>query len=300
MPTREEHISAVLDHDRLASTGRRVVRLLLFGFGVMLVFVAVRLSFDDGWTGGSFNGPFVPLLPIVALGLALVYGGWMMWTRGRLRAAVSFGVAAVVVFAGGIALVAKLPEDVFPGLPHWVMALAGVVAIVVGVLLREGPARGLDGAGRADPDARSTRIRHLLIGRYGFPRALAASATAALPDKPAGHTASPDVDALATHPEIVAAQLAARTPEAAARTILLKRLAWLVAVALWVGLVGVPRVLENGLAGEGALVLGLGVLVLCWSLWRLLPARRTADAATLLQRRRARARRIALVIDPHA
>lgn len=300
MPTTEEQISAVLDQDRMASTGRRVVRLLLFGFGVMLVFVAVRLSFDDGWTGRSFNGPFVPLLPIVALGLALVYGGWMMWTRGRLRAAVSLGAAAVVVFCGGIALVTRLPEDLFPGLPHWVMALTGVAALVAGVLLREGPARGLDGAGGDDPGARSTRIRQLLIGRYGFPRALAASATAALSDEPAGHTAPSDADALATHPEVVAAQLAARTPQAAARTILLKRLAWLLAVALWLGLVGVPRVLENGLAGEGALVLGLGIVVLCWSLWRLLPARRTADAATLLQRRQARARRIALVIDPHA
>ncbi|GAA1358698.1 hypothetical protein GCM10009596_12480 [Arthrobacter rhombi] len=289
----------MLDQDRLASTGRRVVRLLLFGFGVMLVFVAVRLSFDDGWTGASFNGPFVPLLPAVALGLALVYGGWMMWTRGSLRAAVSLGAAAVVVFVGGIALVTRLPEDIFPGLPNWAMALAGVVAFVVGVLLREGPARGLDGAGGVDPEARSTRIRHLLIGRYGFPRGVAAAA-AALPEEPAGHTASSDADALATHPEVVAARLAARTPEAAERSILLRRLAWLLAVALWLGLVGGPRVLENGLAGEGALVMGLGVLVLCWSLWRLLPARRTADAATLLQRRRARARRIALIIDPHA
>ncbi|WP_417220417.1 hypothetical protein [Arthrobacter sp.] len=305
MPTREEHISTVLDHDRLASTGRRLVRLLLFGFGVMLVFVAVRLSFEGGWAGSSFNGPFVPLLPVIALGLALLYGGWMMWTRGRLRRAVCLGAAAVLVFGGGIAVVSRLPEDLFPGFPHWMMALAGVVAIVLGVLLREGPARPLDGVDGNDPDAKATRIRHLLIGRYGFPRAVAASATAALPEAPASNSASsnsasPVADALDGHPEVVAARLAARTPEAAARTILLKRLAWLVAVALWLGLVGVPGILEDGLDGQGALMVALGVLVLAWSLWRLVPARRAGDADTLLRLRSARARRIDLVIDPHA
>lgn len=300
MPSIEQQVTTVLDRERLATTGRGLVQLVLVSLGLMVAFIGLRMAFADGWTGGSFRGPAVPLLPVVAGGMAIGYVGWTLWTRGRLRAALIAVAAAVVVLGGGITLVANLPEGIFPGPPNWVPVLAGAVVFTGGLLLGDGPPRMLDDGGAGDSLHWSTRTQQLLRGRYAFKRSWAQAAVEEFRRERDAAGAPGAAGDVAGHPEVAAAELAAREPDAARRSIRIHRLAWIIAPIIWVALVGISMLTGEGAPAERMLPLGLGVLVLCWSIWRLLPARRAADAATLLERRRARARRIALVIDPEA
>lgn len=297
MPSTEQQITTVLDQERLAATGRGLVQLLLVSLGLMVAFLGLRMAFADGWTGGSFHGPAVPLLPVVAGGMAIGYLGRTLWTRGRLRAALVAAAAAIVVLAGGITLVANLPEDIFPGPPNWVLVLAGAVVVTGGLLLGEGPARMLDDDGAGDSLHRSIRTQQLLRGRYGFKRSWAETAVEGFRPERAAAGAPGAAGDLAGHPEVAAAELAAREPDAARRSIWINRLAWLIAPVICVALVGISLLTGEGATAERMLPLVLGVVVLAWSVWRYRLARREADAAALLDRRRARARRIALVLE---
>lgn len=300
MPSIEQQITTVLDRERLTTTGRGLVQLMLVSLGLMVAFLGLRMAFADGWTGGSFRGPAVPLLPVVAGGMAIGYVGWTLWTRGRLRAALVAVAAAVVVLGGGIALVTNLPEDIFPGPPNWVLVLAGAIVFTGGLLLGDGPARTLDDDSAGDSLRWSTRTQQLLRGRYAFTRSWAEKAVEGFRREHAAAGAPGATGDLSAHPEVAAAELAARAPDAARRSIRINRLAWLIGPFIWVALVCISLLTGEGDVAERMLPLGLGLVVLAWSVWRYLPARREADAAVLLERRQARARRIALMIDPHA
>lgn len=297
MPSTEQQITTVLDQEGLAATGRGLVQLMLVSLGLMVAFLGLRMAFADGWTGGSFHGPAVPLLPVVAGGMAIGYLGRALWTRGRLRAALVAAAAAIVVLVGGITLVANLPEDIFPGPPNWVPVLAGAVVATGGLLLGTGPARMLDDDGAGDPLHWSTRTQQLLRGRYGFKRSWAGTAVEGFRRERAATGAPGAAGDLAAHPEVAAAELAAREPDAALRSIRINRLAWLIAAVVWLALVGISLLTGEGAVAERMLPLVLGFVVLAWSLRRYLPARRASDASALMDRRRARARRIALVLE---
>ena len=130
--TADQRIAAVLDGDRLASTGRGLVQLLIVSVGIMIVILGVRMGFGDGWTQPSFSGPAVLLFPVVTVALGLAYAAWTGRTRGRLSLSVVLGILAVILLAGGITLVSQLPENVFPGPPNWVLPVAGALILTFG------------------------------------------------------------------------------------------------------------------------------------------------------------------------
>ena len=243
--TAERRIAAVLDGDRLATTGRGLVQLLIVSVGIMIVILGVRMGFGDGWTEPSFIGPVVLLFPVVTVALGLAYASWNARTRGRLSLAAVVGIVAVILLAGGITLVSQLPENVFPGPPNWVLPVAGAIVLTLGIILGDGAGRQLPDETGWDQATWFDRVESLLRGRYGFTRAEARAAlareraagpVATAPKKPAG---SKD------NHEIHAARLATGHRPSIRRSVRRNRFAWLAAAVAWGVLVGVPALVSG-------------------------------------------------------
>lgn len=284
--TAEQRIAAVLDGDRLATTGRGLVQLLLVSVGLMIVILGARMGFGDGWTETSFRGAVVLLFPVVTLALGLGYVGWIIRTRGRLAVSALLWILAVILLGGGITLVSQMPEDIFPGPPNWVLPVAGVLILILGIILG-------DGAGRRLSDDRAwgatvwfNRVESLLRGRYCFS---AAEARAALAQDRSAWSASPSSATPSSsygHHEIHAARLAMGHPSSIRRSIRRNRFAWVAAVLAWGALVGVPAVVSGG----GMSLFAIGAAVLLILLLGIAVARcrpsQLAQATADLERRR--------------
>ncbi|MGP5217469.1 hypothetical protein [Arthrobacter rhombi] len=243
--TADQRIAAVLDGDRLASTGRGLVQLLIVSVGIMIVILGVRMGFGDGWTQPSFSGPAVLLFPVVTVALGLAYAAWTGRTRGRLSLSVVLGILAVILLAGGITLVSQLPEKVFPGPPNWVLPVAGALILTFGIILGDGAGRRLADEAGWGSATWFHRVESLLRGRYCFTAAEARAAVAR--ERSAGPAA-----AASNHPvgsadnhEIHAARLATGHRPSIRRSVRRNRFAWLAAAVAWGVLVGVPAMVSG-------------------------------------------------------
>ena len=284
--TAEQRIVAVLDGDRLATTGRGLVRLMIVSVGIMIVFLGLRVCFVDGWTEPSFSGPVVLLFPVVAVSLGLGYAAWTLRPWGRLAASAVLWVLAVLLMGGGIALVSQMPEDVFPGPPNWMLPVAGALLLGLGIILGDGSGRRLLDDRGWESDYWFSRVESLLRGRYSFS---AAEARAALAKERAVWSASASSENPAAsygNHEIHAARLAMGHQSSIRRSIRRNRFAWVAAAVAWGVLVGIPAVVSG--AGLSLFAIGAAVvwiLLLGVAVARCRPSQ-LANAAAARERQR--------------
>lgn len=236
----DQRIAAVLDGDRLATTGRGLVQLVIVSVGIMIVIVGLRMGFGDGWSATSFSGPVVLLFPVVTVALGLAYAAWIIRTRGRLAASAVLWILALLLLGGGITLVSQLTEDVLPGPPNWALPVAGALILALGILLGDGAGRRLPDEVGWDRAYWFNRVESLLQGRYSFSVAEARAALAPEGVACSATATSENPAASSGNHEIHAARLAMGHQSSIRRSIRRNRFGWLAAAVAWCALVGVP------------------------------------------------------------
>ncbi|GAA1496507.1 hypothetical protein [Paeniglutamicibacter kerguelensis] len=96
------------------------ISVMLFAFGGMLTVLGPWFGFDDGWTEVSFSGPVVWFLPLVCVFVGLGLWGWVLRTRGRLKAAWLSWAGTVAGLAGIVTLAANLDDVPMQGPLNWI------------------------------------------------------------------------------------------------------------------------------------------------------------------------------------
>lgn len=264
---------------------------LLAGLGMLLVVLGIWTGFADGWREDSFAGPVLLLFPVLSVLVAVGVWGWLLRTRGHLRAPWAIWAAVLAGVAGTIALMLLLGGFEPAGPPNWVMPIAGLALVAIGFKLPEGKTRDLAEDAAWDDERYFTRASNLLRGRYLFTRAQAARALA----EARGHraqSASGSASGEFGNVELLAAQLAAAERTAPKREILLRRVGFSVVVAFFGFTIGTEffeGTITAWLVVQSAMWLCLAVMVVFS--WR--PARIKAEATKRQEGRRADARTLA-------
>lgn len=264
---------------------------LLAGLGMLLVVLGIWTGFADGWGEDSFAGPVLLLFPLLFVLTAIGVWGWLLRTRGHLRAPWAIWAGVLAGVAGTIALMVFLGGFEPEGPPNWAMPIAGLVLGAIGFKLPQGKDRELVDDAVWDDERYFTRASNLLRGRYLFTRDQAARALAEARGHRAQSTSGTASEEFG-NVELFAAQLAAAERTVPKRGILLRRAGFSLIVAFFgftIGAAYLEGPVTAWLLIQSAMWLCLAVMVVFS--WR--PTRINAEATARQHERRADARTLA-------
>lgn len=266
---------------------------MLLSVGGVVALLGVFIGLSDGWTAEVFQGKITLLFPLIGALLAVFIWGWTVRTRGHLRQAALLWIAASVLMVSLPGIMMALPEMSFLRLPGWALVIFGAVLLGVAALLPKIKSRRLVADSQWDSERWFAHAQALLRGRYLFSRAQAQAAVreARTHLELAGEVAGTPAQEFG-NVEIFVARLGAAEHTSAQRTVLLKRVGFLLAAAVLFTL-AVTGVMQDGNWWMGA----YGAIVGAWCLSRGL-SKKSGRAALRLQRRR-RADVVAMADDLH-
>lgn len=264
------------------------ITVMLATLGMLLLVLGIWIGFSDGWNARTFAGPVMLLFPMLTVLVAIGLWGWVLRTRGHLRAPLAIWGATLAAAAGTIALLSGLGGFQAPGPPNWAIAPVGLALVLAALKLPETQPRALLDDAHWDDERYFTRASNLLRGRYLFTRGQAARALA----EARGHRAQSGFGTVSEefgNVELFAAQLAAAERTVPTRGVLLRRAGFSLIVAFFgyaIGAAYFEGPPSAWLVIQSAMWLCLAVMVVFS--WR--PTRIQAEATKRQDERRADAR----------
>ncbi|EMQ97642.1 hypothetical protein [Paeniglutamicibacter gangotriensis] len=266
--------------------------VMLASLGCLLLVLGIWIGFSDGWMARTFAGPVMLLFPLMFGLCGFAAWGWVLRTRGRLRAPLAIWVGTLAGFAGTVALMTALGGFEAPGPPNWAMPPIGIVLIVLAFKLPEPATRPLVDDSAWDDEHYFDHAENLLRGRYLFTKKQAVAALAESREHrqhPGAHgTAAADFGNV----ERFAAHLAAATRTPLKRGIILRRAGFSLIVVFF-GITIISELIEGPTTAwliiQSVMVLALAAyLVMAWR-----PSRISSDAKEVQAERRRTARLLA-------
>lgn len=266
--------------------------VMLASLGCLLLVLGIWIGFSDGWNAHTFAGPVMMLFPLMFGLCGFAAWGWVLRTRGRLRAPLAIWAGTLAGFAGTVALMTALGGFEAPGPPNWAMPPIGIVLIILAFKLPEPATRPLVDDSAWDDEHYFGHAENLLRGRYLFTNNQAAAALAESRE----HRQHPGTRGTAAadfgNVERFAAHIAAATRTPLKRGIVLRRAGFSLIVAFF-GWIIISALIEGPVTAwliiqtAGWLCL-MALLIMQWR-----PSRISSDAKAVQAERRRTARLLA-------
>ncbi|WP_411734038.1 hypothetical protein [Paeniglutamicibacter sp.] len=280
----------VLEGKLLFRTVGGGLKIALLSLGALLLAIGLWVCLDDGWVAHSLAGPGLLLFVLLPGLMGLAVWGWVIRTRGRLRAALVTWGGAACGFAGAIWLMTVLDDYDFVGPANWVQPVAGIALAALGLLLPDSQPPALPDDTGWDDGRWFAHAENLLRGRYHFTRVQAREGLREARQHRALAGRARSAASEFGHVEVFAAQLAALDDRAITRSIVLRRLAHLAALLWFLAFFIVPDFVEDAVTWKTILQAALWTAWLSWLLASCRKKTMQTDATRLKRSRDSDAR----------